>query len=141
MKTYNGPNLPPDKQVLYEMADGLSYIHQQKLAHGNIKPNNILVSLEGRIKISDFGLISSCSACYPLCEVRSTPPWVAPEVFKRNYSHKILPESDVFSAGCVAFFFLSRDEQGGIHPFGDVNDPPQVQINICRNDSVNINSN
>jgi serine/threonine protein kinase len=55
-KTYNGPALPSDSRVLYEITNGLDYIHSKKLVHRDIKPENILISTAGKMKLSDFGL-------------------------------------------------------------------------------------
>lgn len=40
---------------VYQIAEGMKYLHSRKIIHGNLKPSNILVSEDGTIKISDFG--------------------------------------------------------------------------------------
>jgi serum/glucocorticoid-regulated kinase 2 len=39
-----------------EICFGLAYLHQKGILYRDIKPENILITLEGRIKLSDFGL-------------------------------------------------------------------------------------
>mgnify|MGYP001063004474 CR=1 FL=1 len=39
---------------IYQIAEGMKYIHSQKINHLNLKPTNILISEDGTIKISDF---------------------------------------------------------------------------------------
>lgn len=138
-KTFEGPKLPPDQVVLYEIADGLDYIHSQKLVHRDIKPENILISLSGQMKLSDFGLskqISIRDTC-SMSGLKGTLLWMAPELRGINEPNKATPKCDVFPCGCVFFVFLTR-EKGGIHPFGDKKDHLQVQINIREGKPVNI---
>ncbi|XP_046460943.1 CBL-interacting protein kinase 26-like isoform X3 [Daphnia pulex] len=136
-KTFNGPALPPDQEVLYEITNGLDYIHSKKLVHRDIKPENILISTAGKMKLSDFGLskqISTRDTC-SMSGTRGTRLWMAPEFYDNN--EKATPKCDVFPCGCVFFVFLTR-ENGGIHPFGDTKDPLQVPLNIREGKPVNI---
>jgi serine/threonine protein kinase len=138
-KTFNGPALPPDQEVLYEITNGLDYIHSKKLVHRDIKPENILISTAGKMKLSDFGLskqISTRDTC-SMSGTRGTRLWMAPEFYDNN--EKATPKCDVFPCGCVFFVFLTR-ENGGIHPFGDTKDPLQVPLNIREGKPVNIES-
>ncbi len=54
-KTFKGTPLPSDRDVVYQIADGLDYVHSQNLVQFDIKPENILVSMKGEIKLADFG--------------------------------------------------------------------------------------
>ncbi|KZS17821.1 Uncharacterized protein APZ42_015816 [Daphnia magna] len=138
-KTFEGPMLPPDQVVLCEIADGLDYIHSQKLVHRDIKPENILISSSGKMKLSDFGLskqISTRDTC-SMSGLKGTLLWMAPELRGNNEPNKATSKCDVFPCGCVFFVFLTR-ENGGIHPFGDKQDHLQVQINIREGNPVNI---
>ncbi|XP_046460948.1 serine/threonine-protein kinase/endoribonuclease IRE1-like isoform X2 [Daphnia pulex] len=135
--SYKGPALPSDKMVLYQIADGLDYIHSNKLIHRDIKPENILISMAGKMKLSDFGLskqISTRGTC-SISGIKGTLLWMAPEFFENI--EKATPKCDIFPCGCVFFVFLTR-ENGGIHPFGDTNDPLQIQFNIREGKPVNI---
>lgn len=141
-KTFKGPPLPSDINVMYQIADGLDYIHSQNVIHLDIKPENILISMEGKIKLADFG--SSKETKNGFCNlsdsIRGTFSWMAPEACQVENSIKLTAMADVFSCGCVFFVFLARDN-GWIHPFGDRNDHiQQVQINIRKGHPVNIDS-
>jgi serine/threonine protein kinase len=141
---YQGPAaLPTDKQVMYQIANGLDYIHWKKLVHRDIKPENILISTTGQMKLSDFGLskqISTRGTC-SMSGIKGTLLWMAPELLSSNngVNNKATPKCDVFPCGCVFFVFLTRDN-GGIHPFGDLSDHLQVQVNIREGKPVNIQS-
>ncbi len=135
--TYKGPAQPPDAIVLYQIADGLDYIHSEKLVHRDIKPDNILVSQTGHMKLSDFGLSKQISIrdTFSMSGIKGTHLWMAPEFY--DNIEKATPKCDVFSCGCVFFVFLTR-ENGGIHPFGDTNVSLQVPLNIQKGKPVNI---
>ena len=137
---YKGPELPADKIVLYQIADGLDYVHSQRLIHRDIKPPNILISLNSIIKISDFGLskeMSSNSTCN-MSGLKGTLLWMPPEFTgdEAKIRIKATKMSDIFSSGLVFFVFLTR-KQGGIHPFGNKNNYLEVQNNIKDNKPVN----
>jgi serine/threonine protein kinase len=140
--TYDGPALPSDREVMYQIADGLNYVHSQNLVHLDIKPENILISTNGQMKLADFGLCmeNKRGVCILNGSVRGTYSWMAPEVFPRDGSNmnKVSAMADVFSCGCVFFVFLSR-EDGGIHPFGDRNSHHEtIQNNIREGNQVNM---
>ena len=137
---YKGPELPADRKVLYQIADGIDYVHSQRLIHRDIKPANILISFDSKIKISDFGLskkISTNSTCN-MSGLKGTPLWMPPEFFgdEANIRIKATKMSDIFSTGLVFFMFLTR-HQGGIHPFCSKDKQFEVQANIINNKRVN----
>lgn len=123
-KVYTGPALPPDDRVLYQIANGLNYIHSKKFVHLNIKPENILISLANptiQMKLSDFGLIKQRKPESLMDDtvyesIAGSHYWMAPEMLVRDRSFFKYGtyQSDIFSAGCVFFFFLTR----GSNPFG-----------------------
>jgi len=46
-------------KYIHNLASGLEYLQNRKIPHGNIKPTNILVDLEGKLRYSDIGMIKS----------------------------------------------------------------------------------
>lgn len=127
---YTGTPLSQDLNVLQQCMNGLYYIHQNGLIHGNINPKNILISESGKVKVSiDFGI---CKIVHPKDTIimdayENTTIWMAPEIIipyndpSFDDSSDVLPFttlSDIFSSGCVFFVFMTR-HIGGLHPYGD----------------------
>ncbi len=145
-KEYNGPKLPRDDIVLYQIANGLHYIHSQNLVHRDVKPDNILISITTPIqmKLSDFGFVKKTSpqGTFTQSGLKGTEKWMAPEILEllklmEDDSITELPrgsiQSDTFAVGCVFFFFLTR----GKHPFG--NNSSRIPGNILGNNPIELN--
>lgn len=103
---------------------GLSHLHSLNIVHRDLKPRNILLSgpsALGRVRalISDFGLCKKIPDGRTSFSLRSGIPgtegWIAPEVLRETPGNKPTAAVDVFSAGCVFYYVVSR----GQHPFGD----------------------
>jgi serine/threonine protein kinase len=140
--------MPTDEQVLVQMAEGLHYIHSQKivnesqpLIYRNVTPENILISCDhpAVIKWADFGLsraVVTGSRSFTWSQLKGTERWLAPELIQSDVKTKVRGSQscDVFALGCVFFFFLKQ----GMHPFGD-GDKYIVQYNIRKGKQVNLN--
>lgn len=69
------------KQIMTMLLNGLNYMHEKHLMHRDLKPDNILVDLDGSIKIADFGLTLELDDNLYYMEVCGTKPYMAPEIF------------------------------------------------------------
>ncbi|XP_063790828.1 serine/threonine-protein kinase/endoribonuclease IRE2 [Pseudophryne corroboree] len=110
--------------LLYQAMSGLSHLHSLSIVHRDLKPCNILISLpnaQGRQRavISDFGLCKKLRVGRNSFSLRSGIPgtegWIAPEVLRDGRTQNPTSAVDIFSAGCVFYYVLTR----GQHPFGD----------------------
>ncbi|KAF1943436.1 hypothetical protein EJ02DRAFT_464974 [Clathrospora elynae] len=133
------------QKVLFQLAAGLNHLHDCRVIHRDIKPQNILIAQpqrgskdELRLVISDFGLCKTLpdnvSTLTGTTGNAGTVGWKAPELISqpkelangsslsRDSSSSTDPvaqgvkrAADIFSLGCVFFYVLT----GGCHPFDD----------------------
>ena len=91
------------RSYLSQILTGLSFLHQNRILHRDIKGGNILISDDGIVKLADFGsakrLAHQQSDMMESLTMRGTPYFMAPEVFEEYYNGK----ADIWSVGCVAF--------------------------------------
>lgn len=143
--------MPTDESVLLQLAMGLDYIHRQGIAYGCIKPENVLID-DGpavTLKWADFGLTkltipnSDLPIAIRLSSCAGLWTWMAPELLKKILSGQqftsvnslgLTTASDIFSAGCLFFYVVTR----GTHPFGDLNEAP---MNIIKMEASNLEGN
>eukprot|EP01130_Rhizamoeba_saxonica_P007633 TRINITY_DN3088_c0_g1_i1.p1 TRINITY_DN3088_c0_g1~~TRINITY_DN3088_c0_g1_i1.p1 ORF type:complete len:1257 (+),score=235.57 TRINITY_DN3088_c0_g1_i1:474-3773(+) len=90
--------------MLKNLANGLKYLHDNNAVHGNITPDNIVISSTGTAQLMDYGCLSLQNST--LCVHKLA--WMAPESMRFNKYDKL---SDVYSLGLVFLLVLS----GGNH--------------------------
>ena len=139
---YQGP-MPTDEQVFFQLASGLEYIHSKGILHRNLKPQNVLISLTKpvQMKYCDFEISKSVHE-RGTCTLRFNEVtkghycWKSPEELEMIVQEKkilrVSLKRDIFSAGCLFFYFLLR----GKHPFEGKNGD-QIENNILKNNPVN----
>ncbi len=97
--------------VAYKVALGLAYCHQEGVVHRDVKPANILLSEEGEVKLTDFGIAKGEDASITVTGTTlGSPAYMAPEQLR---SMEVDRRADVFSLGVVLYEMLA-----GIKPFG-----------------------
>jgi tRNA A-37 threonylcarbamoyl transferase component Bud32 len=107
--------LRPDEavSVLEPVLAALAAAHRAGLVHRDVKPENVLVSTDGTVKVVDFGLARAVAAPSTSTQagmVLGTVAYVSPEQVERGASDA---RTDVYSAGVVLFELLT-----GAPPFG-----------------------
>jgi tetratricopeptide (TPR) repeat protein len=115
-------------QLGKQLASGLEAAHKEGVIHRDLKPGNLKVTPDGRLKILDFGLAymlkvetTEATATAPLTETYSdagTLPYMAPEQLK---GQKPDARADVWSAGAVLY-----EMSTGKQPFGDLIRAPLI---------------
>ncbi len=88
--------------VFRMVASGLNAMHQHGLIHCDIKPNNILISKAGSIKIIDLG--QSCKTGTKKQRIQGTPDYIAPEQVRRK---SLGPRTDIFNLGATMYWALT----------------------------------
>jgi len=88
--------------VLRMVANGLNAMHRSGFVHCDIKPNNILLSKSGSIKIIDLG--QSCKIGTTKSRIQGTPDYIAPEQVRRK---PLGPKTDIFNLGATMYWALT----------------------------------
>ena len=108
--------------LISQVLRALSYLHARRVIHFDVKPANILVTSDGRVRLLDFGVArSTYSSEHGLY---TTPVYTAPEV--RNEGAEVDRRADLYSVGVTWFQLL----------FGRLPPPPQAALDDQRDDGV-----
>jgi serine/threonine-protein kinase len=110
-------------RLVMQLAAGLGYAHEHNVVHRDIKPDNVLVTKSGRVKIMDFGIarLDEPGVTTATGLLLGSPRYMAPEqVAGRAFDHR----ADVFSLGVVLYEMLT-----GTAPFGG-EDIPQLMFQV-----------
>ncbi|RLN56190.1 hypothetical protein BBJ29_007730 [Phytophthora kernoviae] len=88
--------------VFLQVILGLAYLHEQKIVHGDIKPQNLLVGEKEVVKIADFGISQSLyGSKQKIADVAGTPAFMSPEMCSgEEYSGQL---ADVWALGATIF--------------------------------------
>jgi serine/threonine-protein kinase len=110
----SGHTLTPEQtfSIVRQVAEGLDYAHRNNVIHRDLKPANILVTEDGRAKITDFGIakILAREGVARTIGVMGTPSYMSPEQVKGG---EVDARTDIFSLGIIIFSMLT-----GKKPFG-----------------------
>ncbi len=98
LDTFGVLALPKLVQIFVQVASGLAYMHRRDVCHADLKPNNIMLSRTGEVKIIDYGL--AWIKGQNKGRVQGTPEYMAPEQAK----HRVVNErTDLFNFGATMY--------------------------------------
>ncbi len=103
-----GPvDYPRAAEIAAELAEALDEAHRSAVVHRDVKPANVLVSTDGRVHLTDFGLAwrSDAASSKRTWSLIGTPAYVAPEQAAEG-DVDALPASDQYSLGVVLYELL-----------------------------------
>lgn len=93
--------------VIAQAARGLAYAHEKGIVHRDVKPGNLLVTKDGRVKVLDLGLAGSVFDAKPRASGRivGTMDYMAPEQIRSPDNAR--PPADIYGLGCTLYFLLA----------------------------------
>jgi len=96
----NGLEAYTIKSFLFQLLQGIAYCHQHRVLHRDLKPQNLLINMEGELKLADFGLARAFGIPVRNYTHEVVTLWYrAPDVLmgSRKYSTPV----DIWSVGCI----------------------------------------
>src|SRR3954462_11983271 len=112
--------------VLEGLLAGLTHAESNGIVHGDLKPENLMVTSDGRVKIADFGIAKATMKMQTGAFLTATgttvgtPTYMAPE---QAMAQDIGPWTDLYSVGCMAFEMFT-----GRVPFHDSDAPMAILL-------------
>jgi eukaryotic-like serine/threonine-protein kinase len=108
--------LPDAWRIIKSLSAGLEYLHSRSVVHGDLNPENVMLSRAGDIRMLDFGASRTCEGCRSRMDAsqgggaaKCTPAYSGWEVLDGRPAD---PRDDVYSLSCMAYELLT-----GAHPF------------------------
>ena len=105
------------RKYMKQLSNGLEYLLENKILHRDLKPQNILLSKNYDIKITDFGFATYYNQNTIINTLCGSPMYMAPEIITRNgYDYK----SDLWSVGIILYEMVHGYTPFNVHNFVDL---------------------
>lgn len=109
VRRYGRLGMPMAASIIAQAAHGLEHAHEMGLIHRDVKPGNILVTPDGRAKVSDLGLVDFLeddpAGDWQKGKIVGTADYLSPEQIKSP--ENVSPASDIYSLGCTLYYTVT----------------------------------
>ncbi len=95
--------------IAIQVGRGIEAAHNKGIIHRDIKPQNIIISHEGKVKVTDFGIARAASSNTMSADVMGSVHYSSPEQARNGY---VTAQSDIYSLGIVMYEMAT-----GVVPF------------------------
>ena len=92
------------ESIAIQVARGIEAAHNKNIIHRDIKPQNIIISTEGKVKVTDFGIAKAASTNTISSDVMGSVHYVSPEQARNGY---VDARSDIYSLGIVMYEMIT----------------------------------
>ncbi|WP_310605087.1 Stk1 family PASTA domain-containing Ser/Thr kinase [Anaerosporobacter sp.] len=89
--------------IAIQIAQGMEAAHMNHIIHRDIKPQNIIISREGKVKVTDFGIAKAASSNTITSNAMGSVHYISPEQARGGYSDE---KSDIYSLGVTLYEML-----------------------------------
>ncbi|HHX13057.1 MAG TPA: Stk1 family PASTA domain-containing Ser/Thr kinase [Clostridiales bacterium] len=90
--------------ITIQIAQGMEAAHNNNIIHRDIKPQNIIISREGKVKVTDFGIAKASNSNTITSNAMGSVHYLSPEQARGGYSDE---KSDIYSLGVSLYEMLS----------------------------------
>lgn len=90
--------------IAIQIAQGMQAAHDNHIIHRDIKPQNIIISKEGKVKVTDFGIAKAATSNTITSNAMGSVHYISPEQARGGYSDE---KSDIYSLGVTLYEMLS----------------------------------
>lgn len=92
--------------IAIQMCNGIGAAHKRQIVHRDIKPQNVIISTDGKVKVTDFGIAKATTSNTVTTSVMGSVHYISPEQARGGY---VDAKSDIYSVGITMFEMVTGE--------------------------------